>query len=221
LTTNLIAMLTRPLKEEDIEKLLNYKGMEHNFSIPLIFMPIGVFSVSFGPPTPLTIGKLVGANLQVHNAAFTKDQRGVIQLSLMDEPKPDVTKYLDALSTLLSSTRLDADLFAYELYHNTVRQGTLKKFRPSIPTDLKGMKDPYLFEFNIYQGDLRGGDVRLLPFEQISVQPATSDPSRVSITLVYRVRPDEKEVLLVAFDDLEKVLSLTVEVQKNEQRTLP
>ena len=219
MTTNLFAILTRPLKGEDVENILGYKEIEHNLSIPLLPMPTGPGSVSisfWGPPS-LTIGKLAGAGIQVYNAAYPKDQRGIIQLSLTDEPKPNVTNYLQALSALLSSTRLDKDLFAYELSFSSFRQGTLKRFELPVPLELKGIKDPYLFEFNIYEGDLREGDVRLLPFKQISIQPVNFDLSRIIVAFVYRVRPDEKETLLSAFDDLEKVLSLTVEAQKNEQ----
>jgi len=218
-TTSLIAIFTRRLKEEDVEDILGYKEIEHNLSIPLLPTTTGPGSVStsfWGPP-PLTIGKLAGAELQVYNAAYSKHQRGIIQLSLMDEPKPNVANYLQALSALLSSTRLDKDLFAYELSFSSFRQGPLKRFKPPVSPELKGIKDPYLFEFNIYEGDLREGDVRLLPFKLISIQPVSTDLSRIFVTFVYRVRPDEKEALLSAFDDLEKVLSLTVEEQKNEQ----
>jgi len=218
-TTNLFAILTRPLKGEDVENILGYKEIEHDLSIPLLPMPTGPgsVSISFWNQPSLIIGKLAGAGIQVYNAAYPKDQRGIIQLNLTDEPKPNVANYLQSLSALLSSARLDKDLFAYELSFSFFRQGALKRFEPPVSPALKGIKDPYLFEFNIYEGDLREGDVRLLPFKQISIQPVTSDLSRIFVTFVYRVLPGEKETLLSAFDDLEKVLSLTVEEQKNEQ----
>ena len=171
----------------------------------------GSVSTSFWGSAPLIVGKLAGAGIQAYNAAYPKGQRGIIQLSLVDEPKPNVANYLQALSALLSSTGLDKDLFAYELSFSSFRQGALKRFEPPVSLELKGIKDPYLFELNIYEGDLREGDVRSLPFKQISIQPVTSDLSRIFVTFVYRVRPDEKEALLSCFCAL--TLNLTKRIE--------
>lgn len=201
------AILKDKLTNEDITKIISkYDAFKPDYMIPGIFT-IG-FSASFGMPGNLKkIGDLKNNTVMVANLSAKSGERGIIQLAPKNSETPhEFEVSMSELDNLLSKTGIKERLLYHEIYVNFVRERKeFKQTKEKLP-NLKTIKNPRSFGLRIFEGELPDDDIRTQPWKQINIEPVVQDPTKLSITIIFRNENLEQSIISNGYEDVDKLL---------------
>ena len=69
------------------------------------------------------------------------------------------------------------------------------------------------FGLRIFEGDLTDQDIRIQPWKQINIEPVVQDPTKLTITMIFRNEHLEKNIISKGYEDLEKLLNFLKEAK--------
>ncbi|WP_449462182.1 hypothetical protein PQ610_06520 [Tardisphaera miroshnichenkoae] len=207
------AILNNELASEDLQAVIRSQDVKIDMAVPSA--PAGQPSISFFAPGVVKIGKLKGFDVSLWNAVYLNQTRGIIMLGVSQDDREAVATALDALEQFIKGSFVGR-LALYEIVYNSLRAGRLEHVPFSSVPDLQSMKNPRFFTIDLFEGDLEKGDIRLLPWKQIIIQPFVGDPTKVVVRLVYRFPPDEKSLAMLAFNDLDIVVGRVLKKEADQ-----
>ncbi|MCW6169185.1 MAG: hypothetical protein LVQ96_05605 [Thermoplasmatales archaeon] len=210
---NITVILNNKLTNEDVTAIIMIEGsFKADYQIPTLLVP--------GLGTPLNIqagfrkiGEIENNTVTVGNITYRSGEKGVIQFTVRkgDDPK-EFENAVNMINELIAKAGLKERVFAYELYLNLVEEGNqLREKRIKLPK-LETMSDPKLFGLRIFDAILSEDDIRSQPWKQINIEPLIQDPTKISITMTYRMIYFENSIISKAFLDAEKLMNYLKEV---------
>lgn len=212
MTAYISAILKDKITNEDVTNIISKEaGLKPDYLIPSMYSQ--GFGVTFGTQGNLKkIGDLKNCAVMVANLVVKTGEVGIIQLT----PKKAETEHemeilMSEMDDLIFKTEIKERVISYELYVNFIKDGKDAIQRKIILPELKTMEKPMSFGLRIFEGDLTDQDIRIQPWKQINIEPVVQDPTKLTITMIFRNKHLEKNIISKGYEDLEKLLNFLKE----------
>ena len=202
------AILKDQITNEDVTNIiLNSEGFKPDYQIPN-----GVsfsFSASFNMPGNLKkIGDLKNSSVMISNLSLKSGVMGIIQLIPRKSETPDAFVISKSeLDDLILKMKIKERVFSYDVYVNLVRDGKGVHQRKEKIPELLTIKKPRSFGLRIVNDEIPEDDIRTQLWKQINIEPIVQDPTKLSITMIFRDESLEDKIISEGFADIEKLLN--------------